>query len=385
MLGTRQSVAAISIGVLIAIPGMVFSAGSPESTDETVARWQQEAQVGPYQPAEEDWDAIYEAAQNEPPLLVYGHTSRGIPSADLFMERFPGVEIEYLNIPSIESIERVAREWDAGRREVGVYMASLPGLQEERLVTNRGAVTRYVPREIEAVMDAHETEPLLRQRYGLLTWFFNAEEYDSLPFDNLWDLTTAEYAGRVALGDPIAWSPALDYFSALMSNDQEMRERYEARFGEPLDADNAGLEWLERVLNNDSRIVGSARDVSDSVEAANMFGFNVYSQYRDVLDGERNIGIDRDANLPAVVYWHYISMGTETRSPNAAKMFIRWLMSEEGGQWFWGPNIPVNPLVTVGDEWPIHHASDLPVVWETPPGEVAASQDTIIDYWELWR
>jgi hypothetical protein len=46
--------------------------------------WLRQAQLGPHQPAEDDWDAILEAARNEPPLVLYTETSRAFPMVDAF-------------------------------------------------------------------------------------------------------------------------------------------------------------------------------------------------------------------------------------------------------------------------------------------------------------
>lgn len=349
--------------------------------------WLQQAELGPYQPAEENWDEIYEKALTEPPLLVYAHTSRIYNVVDELNEQYPGLRIEALDMPGQEIIERVVREWDAGRRDVGVAFMALPWLQHDLLLP-RQAVTRYVPRSVEAAVDPAHTEPLLKHRFSASGWMYNDANFDSAPWDNIWELTTEKFRNRVAMSDVSGGATTPTHFSGIIQHGDEMAALYEEYFGEPFtsaDGLGAGEEFTKRLLQNDVRILSSSRDVAEALTNSEgpFAGMTVYSRLSGVADGTYQFAIDTE-NSPVVVAYHYISVGSFTQSPNTAKLLIRHLTSEEGGHYFWGENFPVDPTFKLSEPYTLT-LNDFTHAWPIDASTASEVMDYLFDYWPLWR
>ena len=349
--------------------------------------WLKTAQLGPYQPGVEDWDAIYQAALKEPSLLVYAGTSRIFNSIKDLNAVHPGLKIEAVNLESPELLERMVREWDAGLRKVGVLFSALPNTHHELLLPRR-AVTRYVPRELEAVMPASETQPLLRHRHSAYVWIYNNKNFDAPPWKNVWELTTEKFRNRVVIGDLSEGIGTITYYVAVVTHAKEMAAMYQQFFGEPikLTTPNAGFEFIKRIFDNDVRIVTVGRDVADAVTNSTgpFAGLTGYSRYREALDGVYRFDVDRNVAPAASSFW-YLSIGSFTPSPNTAKILVNWLMSQKGGKYWWGPNFPSNPLVKELEKPFTFTLADFPTLWAPTPEDFARYEKDIIDYWLLWR
>ena len=349
--------------------------------------WLQAAELGPYQPAVEDWDAIYERAQQEPPLLVYAHTSRIFDAVEELLEDYPGLQIEALDMPGQEIIERVVREWDAGRRDIGVAFMALPWLQHELLLP-RQAVTRYVPRELEARIPAADTEPLLKHRFSASGWMYNDANFDSAPWDNIWELTTERFRNRVVVSDIFGGATTPTHFTGIVQFSDEMERLYEAFFGEPIELHgtaNAGEEFVRRLLQNDMRVLSSSREVAEALTNSTgpFAGMTVYSRLREVADGVYQFAVDTQ-NSPVVVAYHYISIGSFTESPNTAKLLVRHLTSEEGGHYWWGANFPVDTSYALEEPFTLT-LDDFEKVWRIDADTASDVMDRLLDYWPIWR
>lgn len=367
--------------VAITVAGWAFA-----QTDAEYDAWLQSAQLGAYQPEVDDWDAILEAARQEPPLTFYVATSRALGATDAFNERY-GLRAEAINLGTNDLIERVRREWDAGLRTAGLIMVGNPALFQEQLLS-RNAVTRFVPRELEAAMDPIETEPLLRHRYSVGTWYFSTDgERGVTPYGNIWELTTEPWRNRVATTDPLSSSTILMYFTALVSNADLMEELYVEFFGEPitLTTQNAGYEFIKRLLENDLRIVGAQRDVAEAVSVAqgNFAGMGTQSLFRLVADGTYDYDLDTAIN-PVVRTFQWIGIGSYTESPNQAKLLLNWLMSQEGGAPWWAADFPVSPLVEPAEGFDLR-MSDFALVWEPSVEAMIEMVDDLIDFFLLYR
>jgi iron(III) transport system substrate-binding protein len=351
--------------------------------------WLEWAELGPHQPEVEDWDAIYEAAQGEPTLTIYTATSRIHPSIERMLMEYPGLDIEAINIPAPEANERVRREWDAGLRNVGILHSGAPDFHYEVLLQERQAVTNYVPRELQAIMDPIEYEPMLRQRYFGGVWVYSTsiEDPDTTPWSNVWELTTDAWTDRIAIWDPLETDASREYFAALIAHADLMEELYEDHFGEPIEltTPNAGLEFMKRLLDNGLRIFSDHRDVAAAVTAAegNFAGFTTSSAARLVMDGAADFRIDTDVS-PSYRGYNTLLIGSLTPSPNTAKMVVRWLMSEDGGSEWWGPNFP--PFsIGFGSPEPWLNLGDFAMMLELPLEGLKDLTDDVVDYWLLWR
>ncbi|MCA1777412.1 MAG: hypothetical protein LC676_17925 [Loktanella sp.] len=343
--------------------------------------WLRSAEMGPYQPETEDWDAIMAAAQDEPGLTIYSSTSRVLDVVDQMNAEW-GVEMEALNLSTNELIERVRREWDAGLRNVGLVNNGNPGQMYEALV-QRCALVNYIPRELQERIPEAETLPLLRHRYSVGTWYYNSPD-DTVPYDNIWDLTTEDFRNRVVVRDPLESGTMMEVFTAFVMNADALEVLYEENFGEPIEltTQSAGYEFWKRMLDNDVRIVAGSRDVAQTVTEADgvMVGLSTQSAYRNVIEGIYDFNLDTEV-APTVLTMRLMGVGMETDSPNQAKLMVRHLMSQEGGSPWWGADFPVDPTIEPTGEMADLTLDSFATLWEPKVEDQIAVRDEFIDFY----
>ena len=371
------------LAMFILMTGTGLFAADQDKYDE----WLKKAQLGPYQPEVEDWDAIYKAALDEPVMSIYSATSRIHPSIKEMLKKYPGLKIEPINLGGIECNERVLREWEAGIRQVGILHSGAPDFHYSVLMP-RKALTNYVPRELQKIMDPVETTPMLRHRYYAAVWIYTTKggTQKSPPWKNIWEFTTEKWRGRVAIWDALETDLSREFFAALMTNSKLMEDLYRENFGRPiqLTTPNAGLEFMKRLLENDARLFPDHRDVDQAVsDSDGLFaGLTTSSAYRLAHDGTYDFDIDTTA--PSYRGYNTLLIYSFTPSPNTAKLVVKWLMSEEGGKKWWGPNFPPESLnYSVPKPWLT--MKDFNRMLALPIGDLKKSTDIVVDYWLLWR
>jgi N-acetylglucosaminyldiphosphoundecaprenol N-acetyl-beta-D-mannosaminyltransferase len=148
-----------------------------------------------------------------------------------------------------------------------------------------------------------------------------------------------------------------------------------------------GMEWLWRLLQNDPVILAGTPDVAEAITNSDelLVGVNNFSRMREVPTGRYNftfvMGLQPAdmVNLP-----HPISIMAFNESPNAAKLFMRHLLTLEGGApWFAEGNpsprtdwVPPEPWI----EPILEHTK-----WDVDYEFLLAETDEVIDFWTLHR
>lgn len=349
--------------------------------------WMQDAQMGAYAPDQEDWDSIHAAAMEEPPLQVYMTSSRVNQAISSFNEIYPDLVVEGVDIPAAEMQERVRRERAAGNYNIGLLHADAP---ETYNAMFGDQLISYIPPELTDVIPASSRDPLLIYRYLPTGVTYNPSVFpDAAPVGNIWDLTTEEFQGRVLIADPLQTGSMLTYLVTLIGMDQEMNAAYEERFGAPIELreENAGWEFIRRLLENQPVIVGGTRDVAEAITNSSelLVGFNNFSRMREVPTGRYNftfvMGLEPFdmVNLPT-----HLSVMAGNPSPNAAKLFVRHMLSFEGGApWFEAGNPPSRTDWVPSEDWaqPILEHTKVEVDY----AHILATVDDFIDFWTINR
>src|SRR5690606_38776871 len=107
------------------------------------------------------------------------------------------------DMSSTEMITRLRTEAAAGIPNADVvYISDAPVVLGELLET--GVLKNYVPARVADKLDEAFKSPLLAQRLSTKVLMYNEEAHpDGAPVDNLWDLTTPEWNGKVLMVDPL--------------------------------------------------------------------------------------------------------------------------------------------------------------------------------------
>jgi iron(III) transport system substrate-binding protein len=282
-----------------------------------------------------DLDALIAAAQEEGPITIYDGTSKIETMAEAFTEKY-GIEATGVKLDAAEAIEKVTREAQAGT-VVGdvVAISDLPALKNQLLPNE--LVYSWVPEDLAENIDASMSDPLV-----VITdpsfFTYNTETYESCPATNVWDLTEPEFAGLVALQDPVGDSGALDWFSQMAAyGDDNLRDAYEVRFGEELDTDldSAAAEWVTRLAQNNPILAKSSEEVSEAVGATGQatppMGLMSSAKYRNIEEKGYALGVCADLEpWVGMASPKGLTIASGSESPNAAKLFVHYALTEEG-------------------------------------------------------
>jgi iron(III) transport system substrate-binding protein len=185
-------------------------------------------------------------------------------------------------------------------------------------------------------------------------------------------------------------------------NGEEMAAAYQELYGKDwstdalaapdasgIEVENAGYLWLKKVANNGVVIL----DDGDMVDAAFAglelpegeepgFGWTGYSSYEATMDGELNMapcfGLEP---VMGVFKTSFLGVAANAPHPNAAKLFIKFILTEEGfSPWNELGSYPAAEGISVNeDNLPLEEL--LPQVWEMDPIFDWNNVSKVRDFW----
>ncbi|MGI6150296.1 MAG: extracellular solute-binding protein [Firmicutes bacterium] len=342
--------------------------------------------------AAENWDEIIAKAKEEGVVVAWGTSSRLARVAPILEEQY-GIKLQNAKMSDMEITERLVREKQAGINSVDFIMAEdILGVAGQLLPF--GYVESWIPEESAAKLDPAYREPfvfLIQPR----TILYNTEVYDECPITNLWQLTTPEWRGMVIMRDPEITSTNISFFAEIVARADEMAAAYKEYFGEEikLTTENAGWEFIKRLAQNDVVTVASDDDVAEAVgsrgQADPPVGFATVGKVR--LNVEQNLVLGVAEHIAPINGYHYPAYGlivTDCPHPNAAKVLVRTLLTDEGMEaWTqdWGnfsthPDIWYNPENPLGglDVW-------TSLTWPLTLEATAQYSRDVLDFWILNR
>lgn len=280
-------------------------------------------------------EALIEAAKKEEPITVIDATGKIVSMAENFSKTY-GLKATGVKMSGQEQEQVIAREAAAGNVRTDVFnMSNLPSVASQ--ILPQGFGVSWLAPDLKDKIPAEYQSPAITSNNP---WVFayNADvNGETCPVNNLWALTTEEWRGRVAIPDPLLRNETMFWFNQLATHgDDAMREAYKAQFGEDLKTDEASAtaEWVKRLAQNKPKVTKTDTDVGPIVGAKEEkppVGFLSAAIFRDAKKDGYGMGICKEMKpwigqlTPRVAV---IAAGT--KSPNAAKLFARFMMTEEG-------------------------------------------------------
>ncbi|SMD09102.1 ABC transporter substrate-binding protein [Primorskyibacter flagellatus] len=286
------------------------------------------------QDAEFDLDALVEAAKAEPPITVYAVTGKIVRTAEAFT-KLHGVEATGKKVNEADQIDLMIREFRAGNIVGDLGVAGDVGSIMGQLIPE-GIAESWLPPDLASGIAEGQQDPLVVVSDPHV-WAYSTEAYDSCPVSNVWALTEPEWNAKVAMLDPLVKPNYADWFNQLETHhDDAMAKAYEAHFGTPIDRSeqSATQQWV-RLYAANAPLLGDSTSVAEAVGAvgqeAPFFGIMSTAKFRSNTSGETALGIC--AGMAPFAGWLYpglAMMASGTESPNAVKLFVHYLLSEEG-------------------------------------------------------
>jgi iron(III) transport system substrate-binding protein len=282
-----------------------------------------------------DLNALVEAAKKEKPINVYDSTGKIVEMAEAFTAKY-GVKATGVKVSANSQLEMIIREAQAGNVQGDVALITDAPAALAQLLP-QGFVESYLPGDMKEKIPAAFQNPLAISTNANV-WAYNTEAYDKCPVGNIWELTEAKWKGKIALVDPLTKSTYTDWFNQLEKHaDNAVMEAYKVQFGKDLETaeKSAAAAWIKALAQNGPLVTDGDDPVAEAVGAAGQkepfFGLLSSATFRDNEGKGYKLGLCTE--LTPWVGWTYTKLGliaSKSASPNAAKLFIHYVLTEEG-------------------------------------------------------
>lgn len=288
--------------------------------------------------ADEDYsyEALVELAQQEGPITVVDATGQIVAMAEAFTAKY-GIEAVGVRMNAQEQEQILLREAAASNVQTDVFnMSNMPAVTTQLIP--QGVVVSWMPPDLVDVVPAQFQSPALTSNNPWL-WVYNPDAFaDGCPIDNVWAMTEPDWRSRIALPDPLLRNETLFWFNQIETHsDDLMVAAYEAYFGQPLETDEASAtaEWVKRLAQNNPNITQGDSQVGPIIGASSeddaYVGFLSSAIFRHAeRDGYRLAICDGLQPYAGQLAPRVAAIAAGTSHPNAAKLFSRFMMTEEG-------------------------------------------------------
>ncbi|HZR98228.1 MAG TPA: extracellular solute-binding protein [Chloroflexota bacterium] len=318
---------------------------------------------------EQQWNALKAAAQQEGTVVVLGPPTpdlrRRLPEA--FQQRF-GITVEYTGQASGDYAARLASERSAGIYSADVVISGSNSMYEVlagRGEIQNGAMGMLAPLRHALILP--EVLDTSKYRFGKLIFMDPAEQYVyrmnntvnrtiTLNTDYVrpsdirsWnDLLKPEYRGRISTYDPTVAGAATNQSAALYKN--------------------LGADYVRRLYVDQEPFVTRDHRQTADLLARGTYPIALSLQQQEVGrladEGFSVRPIKNPPESPDSVSAGFGHLGLLDRAPhpNAAKLFVNWLLTREGQQIWENAQRQVSVRNDLDD-------SALPAEWVPQPGE----------------
>ncbi|WP_166983088.1 ABC transporter substrate-binding protein [Paramicrobacterium fandaimingii] len=259
-------------------------------------------------------DELITAAQEEGSLVFYltPPEQTGQELADLFAEKY-GIDAQFVRMTGGELASRYSAEVDAGAPAADLVIPSYGefvdiGIDEGWLTgLDEADIPEYKDFPEEGKIDGGRTA-VVQFAPSALSW--NTEALGDLPAPETFaDLADPQYKGELLLTDPSSSQAYLQFWTMV--------------------ADEYGMETVEAIADNAVRLYNSVVPMTEALGAGegSVTGPNV----GQVVTGAAEAGAPVEVAVPSLTTGPEIVMAisTDAQSPNAARLFAHFVLSEE--------------------------------------------------------
>ncbi|MEV4382933.1 ABC transporter substrate-binding protein [Streptosporangium sp. NPDC049644] len=349
---TKQiiSTALLALAAAACAPSTATGAPSPATAAE-------QPLPGPSLDANFDLDALVAAAKKEGSVLVYDSSGDIEEVAKAFTAKY-GIKMEGVKSDTPQTAEKMIREHAADNITIDAAMYEDGGVLVGQLIP-QGVARTWVPGDLTDQIPAENQNPLLALSKATVFAYNTKLSPEGCPVKNVWDLTEPEWAGKLVMQDPLGKPTVLSFFTQMDAHgNQALEQAYQTKYGKPLETEekSAAYEWIKQMAGNKPVLTGSDEDISGAVGAPSStdkkIGFMSISKFRNNEDkGYTQATCEGMAPFVGFSYPKYVAIAAKSKHPNAAKLYVHFIMTEEGvkheiGEGGISGNSAVKPLVT---------------------------------------
>jgi iron(III) transport system substrate-binding protein len=362
-------------------------------------QWAKDNGVGPYQPETDDWAAIEAAAKLEGKVTVYSNSGGVEDLPDAWYALYPDIEFDAADTDGIDT--KMSAEQESGNVVGDVWFNSDGHILFGRFVPNQW-LWWFVPRDV-SIPELTAERPFAVARHSTDVIGYNSKfNPDGCPITNIWQITEEKYKAKFFMEDPISDVSTMAKMATFVQNADEMAVAYQDLYGKDWATDvlaapdasgtvveNAGYLWLKKLAYNGVVIFNDGDMVDEAYAGLALpegeepgLGWSGYSSYEATLDGELNMMPCFDLNpVMGIFKTSFMAIATNAPHPNAAKLFIRFILSEDGfAPWNELGTYPAAEGLSVNeDNLPIDQL--MPQVWEMDPVFDWNNVSVVRDFW----
>ncbi len=393
----------LKLMTLVLLLGLIMGCSDDDSKDDSsggglseAEQWAKDNNLGPYTPDEEDWDAIEAAAREEGKVVVYSNSSKIEKLIEPFEEAYPGIELDGNDTEDIHI--KMSSEQKSGNVVGDVWFQSFGHVLYGEFMPNEW-LWSYVPPGVEFHWEVNEERPFAIQRRSVDVVGYNQEiNPDGCPLTNWWQLTEPELEGKFYMEDPISDSSTTAKITLIIQYADEFAEAYKSLYGkdwttdeayDEKDTPNAGYLYLRKLAQNKPGIQPGGDEVDAAFATLGMdpsvepgYGWTGLSSYKDTLEGELSMapcyGLEPRVGI---LKTGYLGVATNAAHPNAAKLFIKFALSEDGfDPWSKIGTYPPVVGITVPEGMP---PLDSWKLWPSDDVFAYANMSPVRDFWAL--
>lgn len=306
-------------------------------------QWAMDNGVGPYTPETEDWAAIEAAAILEGSVVVYSNSSKIEKLIEPWSELYPEIKLEGGDTDDIAV--KMGAEQQAGNVVGDVWFNSDGHLLFGEFIPNEW-IWWYTPPGL-VIEDQTAEQPFALARRSVDVVGYNSEiNPDGCPLKNWWQLTEPALQGKFYMEDPLADSSTTAKIALFVEHGDEMATAYQDLYGKDWTEDeaytsdlgNAGYLFLLKLAQNEPGIQPGGDEVDSAFATLGMdpavepgYGWTGLSSVEATMDGELAMapcyGLEP---VVGILKSSYLAIANNAPHPNAAKLFIKFALSEAG-------------------------------------------------------
>jgi iron(III) transport system substrate-binding protein len=322
-------------------PATEVPASEPSLT--AAEEWAKANGVGPYQPAEEDWAAVEAAAKEEGEVVVYANSSKFEKLFDAWNALYPDIALGGGDTDDIAV--KMGAEQEAGNVVGDVWFNSDGHLLYGEFMPNQWVWWYLPPGVVEEEVTPERPYALSRRSVDVIG-YNNEINTEGCPLTNWWQLTEPELKGKFYMEDPIADPSTTAKISLIVQHADQMAEAYQELYGRDWTTDeayaddipNAGYLFLRKLAQNEPGIQPGGDEVDAAFATVGMdpsvepgYGWTGWSSYEDTLDGALAMAPCEGLKpVMGILKANYLAIANNAPHPNAAKLFIKFALSEDG-------------------------------------------------------
>jgi iron(III) transport system substrate-binding protein len=279
--------------------------------------------------------ALVEAAKKEKPITVYDSTGKIVEMANNFAKKY-GLSAEGSKVKATAQLEMIIREARANNIQGDVSIISDAPAAMAQLIP-QGFAESWLPPDLADKIPAEYQSPLTVVNSANV-WAYNTELFDKCPVSNIWELTEPKWKGKVTMQDPLGKASYVDWFNQMAKHgDDKVAAAYKDFYGKDLEKgeETATAAWIKALAANAPLLTDADAAAADAVGAPGQsepfMGLISSAKFRDNADKGMKLGLCKD--LKPWLGWLYPGVGLITKgtdSPNAAKLFMHYVMTAEG-------------------------------------------------------